>query len=149
MVTSNYLLYTELLYMFFIDLKYGILIMKFLLSAFVILILSGCGATSPTKQQIDSANFGELKNKDFYMDYVYNDLKRNLIDPDSLRLSCANPKKAWGGRNNDETIYGYGIFCKFNAKNRMGGYAGNKITIYLFHNDYGFEPRGSNFGWVK
>lgn len=58
-----------------------------------------------------------------------------LIDPDSLRLGCdENTRKGWArDRMSDRPSYGYLLRCDVNAKNRFGGYTGNKNYILVLN----------------
>ena len=98
------------------------------------LILASC-STHLTRDEWSNINFGKKPNNPNYL--IEQSLKRVLIDPDSLKLSCDEPKQGWASKDNffNQIKYGWLVFCTVNAKNRFGGYTGNTPYIYLFRGD--------------
>ena len=78
-------------------------------------------------------------------------LQKTLIDPDSMRVSCAESKKGWirelgGGFKPPK--YGWVVYCDVNSKNRLGGYAGSRPYAFLFINsDLIYTYSDARIGW--
>jgi hypothetical protein len=123
----------------------------------IIAFLTGCVQRGVTKEQWQNANFGEKLNDSVYIAYIRQDVTKALIDPDSLKMSCADSRKGWAKKAGFEPKqFGWLVYCEINAKNRFGGYVGAKSYVYLFNGekvlvripqgygtydyDYGFEP---------
>lgn len=125
--------------------------MKNLLLLLVILVASGC-ATAPDRSAIQNAYFGQKPNEQEKIGIITEYAKRSLIDPDSLRLRCNSPRKGWARPSySDPVTFGYVFACFVNAKNRMGGYAGEKLYVFLF-NDRGqqvFTNESTAYGPLK
>ena len=110
--------------------------MKNFLLLLVILIVSGC-ATVPDRNAIKNAYFGTKPTEQEKLGIITEYVKRTLIDPDSLRVRCNSPRKGWARHFYSKPVtFGYVFACFVNAKNRMGGYAGEKLYVFLF-NDRG------------
>ena len=86
----------------------------------VFMICLGC-ATAPTQQEIDKADYGEYPSdyQAIIMTYLQND-PYSLMD---LRMS--KPRKCWT-EFKEGFVYGYLVYVSYNAKNRYGGYTGQK-----------------------
>lgn len=101
-----------------------------------ILMLSGC-ATAPDRNAIQNAYYGQKPNEQEKIAIISEYIKSSLIDPESLRLRCSSPRKGWARPFYSKPLtYGYVFACFANAKNRMGGYAGEKLYVFVF-NDRG------------
>jgi hypothetical protein len=119
----------------FTKLKILEMIMKKLWITLIALNLAGC-SFAPSKEQMTNADFGERPNSARATATITNYLGRTLIDPDSLRLRCADAeaKKGWAREVGDRQYrFGWSIYCEVNAKNRLGGYTGAKTHIFLFN----------------
>ncbi|GHU28554.1 hypothetical protein AGMMS50256_11090 [Betaproteobacteria bacterium] len=58
-----------------------------------------------------------------------------FFDPYSAMIACTEPRKGWGKINNyAKHQYGWIALCKYNAKNRMGAYAGERSKIFIINN---------------
>ena len=108
--------------------------MRILLLTVVLAVLSGC-ATTVTREQWQSADYGEKLDNSVYLAYIQKSVQNSLIDPDSLRMSCADARKGWATNINERAQFGWIVYCEVNAKNRFGGYVGAKPYIYLFKGD--------------
>lgn len=109
--------------------------MKLLISCFLSALLVGC-ATEVTQSDLRSANYGQQQYEKNTTSTINSYLSKTLIDPDSLRLRCNQPRKGWIRDSDYEPpSFGYVVLCGVNAKNRMGGYVGEEIYAFLFRND--------------
>lgn len=110
--------------------------MKNVLLVFLSFIITGC-ATAPDRSAAQNAYYGQKPNEQEKIEIITEYIKNSLIDPDSLRLRCSNPRKGWARRfYSDPVTFGYVFACYANAKNRFGGYAGETLYVFLF-NDKG------------
>lgn len=104
----------------------------------LMLFLAACVPTIP-QEKWAQADFGEKPEGTKYLEFIEDSIKSRLIDPDSLKLTCAEPRK---GSVKDGVGYaphkfGWVVYCSVNAKNRFGGYVGAKPYVYLFQgNNY-------------
>jgi len=96
--------------------------------------LVGCAALhEPTSEQIELANYGRYP--DNYKEIVTNFMSDLLFDPYSAVYSgWCGPKKGWVGGGLLGYKFGYGACVKINAKNRMGGYVGEKLYYFVINN---------------
>ena len=98
----------------------------------LILHLSGC-ATVPPREQMENANYGNYPNN--YQEIIKEYYSRVLFDPYSAHYRwIKSPYKGYFsalGKFN----YGYVVHVGINAKNRLGGYVGEKQEAVLIHND--------------
>ncbi len=118
--------------------------MPLLICILIIGSLSACVTARPiTLEQIKNANYGIVPENPKII--VKQHLDEVLIDPDSLRnFNVGSPTKAYtsgpiftekGYYIAKRGMFGYAVNVKYNAKNRMGGYVGNKIMIVLINNN--------------
>lgn len=119
-----------------------------MLGVFLLFLLglsTGC-ATAPTQQQINAADYGELKAIDSYQNQIIANLHEDLIDPYSATFAnWKGPKKMWtnvGSGAFPEYVFGYQICVDVNAKNRMGGYIGTEPFRFFFSGDGRFFREG-------
>lgn len=93
-----------------------------------ILALTGCAApVIPTKDEVTNADYGSTIPLDGFNELAESRLRQALIDPDSLKFySSTKLVKHWASDPSGKTYYGYLGCYKYNSKNAMGGYAGNK-----------------------
>lgn len=96
------------------------------------LLLSACGNIRPTPDQINLAYYGPPPTDPEGAVFKY--FEERLIDPESARIKCSNPRKGWVNLAG-KLSYGWVCICSVNAKNRFGGYAGAKEYRYLFHGE--------------
>ena len=127
---------------------------KVLWIALIALNLVGC-ASSPSNVRMMYANYGERPNEARAKKTITNYLESSLIDPDSLRLKCAEPQKGWAREASSRPPrFGWIIYCEVNAKNRLGGYTGAKPDIYLFNGNnlvgsYGNASKGYQYDFLE
>ena len=128
--------------------------MRFLLLTAILAALTGC-ATTVTREQWQDADYGEMLDNSVYVAHIQQSVKRSLIDPDSLKMSCADARKGWAKEINRPHQFGWIVYCEVNAKNRLGGYAGAKHWIYLFKGSNalvsipaGYANRGYDFDFM-
>ena len=110
--------------------------MKKIYILIISIAISGC-SQKLTKQQWDQIYVGSKPNSSIASNSIKYYLQKTLIDPDSMRVSCAESKKGWirelgGGFKPPK--YGWVVYCDVNSKNRMGGYAGSQPYAFLFIN---------------
>lgn len=104
----------------------------FLLPIVSAFLLSAC-AVPITRSDLRTANYGTKPDNAKSTAAAY--FQKVLIDPDSMKLACAEPKKGWARQMSSQPPnYGYVLYCEVNAKNRLGGYTGTKPQILLFQN---------------
>jgi len=128
--------------------------MRVLLLTAILAIITGC-ATNITREQWQKADYGEKQDNSAYQAYIQESIKSSLIDPDSLKMSCADARKGWVKDIGYPLTFGWVVYCQVNAKNRFGGYAGSKPYVYLFKgktvliaNTFGNAERGLNFQYM-
>lgn len=129
--------------------------MKKLLLTALLAVLAGC-ATIITMEQWQSADFGKKLAKAEYLDYIKQDVRRSLIDPNSMIIECNDGKKGWAKENRlYNPQFGWVVYCEVNARNRFGGYTGSKSYIYLFNGDRvlvripsGYADRGDDYDYM-
>ena len=110
---------------------------KFFLVFLLPLFLAGCATKGVSKNEMQNAYYGQKPNEQEKIGIITEYVKNNLIDPDSLKLRCSSPRKGWARPfNRDPVTFGYVFACGVNAKNRMGGYSGERLYVFLF-NDRG------------
>jgi|CXWL01.1.fsa_nt_gi hypothetical protein len=100
----------------------------------ILLSLPGCVSTA-TPEQLASADYGTITPT--YKEAIQNYMVGVLIDPESGRYRYfGEPIKGYafvrGTINPPE--FGYLVNVGINAKNRMGGYSGEKLYAFLFKN---------------
>lgn len=101
----------------------------------ILLLVSAC-ATTPTRQDVAAANYGNPPTN--LQEVITAHLKDVLKDPDSLKdLRIGVPKKGWTHTNyGKDVLYGYWVGYSYNAKNSYGGYVGQKYHCAFFQNNY-------------
>lgn len=104
------------------------------LGSICVLMLAACGTSfKPSADEVRRASFGTKPTKEFAIERIRAHLRESLIDPDSLKLSCSEPQAGWARYDFlDKPQFGYVVLCGVNAKNRFGGYTGNRPAVYLF-----------------
>ena len=101
----------------------------------LIFFVSAC-MTVPTQQDIANADYGEYPSD---LERIVTDhLKNVLFDPDSLKnLQITGLRKGWSHTNyGKDIIYGYWVDVSCNAKNRFGGYIGQKSYCAFIRNGH-------------
>ena len=104
----------------------------------IVLVCICLSACAVSRVAMTNANYGPRPSKTEAMQIIKQSLERVLIDPDSLRLACADDiRKGWARDNMyDPPNFGWLINCSVNSKNSFGGYTGNK--------NYYFSVNGSS-----
>lgn len=107
---------------------------KYLIVA-ISLFLSACGSMNVSRDAMLNANYGVKPSSSEATESARGYFERILIDPDSLRLSCSeSTRKGWARDSMyDAPIYGHLLRCNVNAKNRLGGYTGNKDYVLVLN----------------
>lgn len=86
--------------------------MKLILVVVMSFLISGCVA-SVTSNDIRNAYFGQKPDEQEKIEIITNYVKARLIDPDSLKLECASPRKGWVRPSfSDPVSFGY-VFGPF------------------------------------
>ncbi len=105
------------------------------------ILLAGC-PSAPTRQDVQSHNYGERPIDDVAHKAIVAHMSDNLIDPGSATYKCGSPKKgsAWSCNHNGlgngcGTSLGYIVACRINAKNKFGGYTGAKDYYFMIKGD--------------
>ncbi len=108
--------------------------MKKVLLVIFCLGLIGCATMSPpTPEQAENADYGRYP--DSYKEIVTNFMSDLLIDPYSAVYSdWSGPSKGWAGEGLLGYFFGYRVCVEVNAKNRMGGYGGKKLYLFVINN---------------
>lgn len=102
---------------------------------FLLLLTAGCVTPIPP-EQIASADYGTVPP--IYKDAIQGHMQGLLFDPYSAHYRySADPVKgyAYVSGTLKPPVFGYLVTVGINAKNRMGGYTGEKPYLFLFHND--------------
>lgn len=107
---------------------------KLLTTLAVLAFVASTGCSQKlTKQQWDQIGVGSKPDNSIVISTITSYLQKTLIDPDSMKLSCAESKKGWirdlGFKPHK---YGWVVYCDVNGRNRMGGYAGSRPYAFLF-----------------
>lgn len=93
--------------------------------------LSGCAAP-PTKQQLDSADYGRYPSD--YQQTIRHYMQFVLKDPASANYTFLNePRTGWNSFGGLK--FGYVVCAYINAKNSFGGYTGNRMSYFMIYND--------------
>ena len=96
------------------------------------ILLLSCAVAPPTKEQIDNANFGSYPSD--YKTKVMDCMGKNLFDPYSAIYRISEPYKGYAYMRGTYE-FGYLVYAGVNAKNRMGGYVGEKAHTFFFPTD--------------
>ena len=107
-----------------------------LLLAGVIGALSGCAAP-PTRQEIDSADYGEQISQADAEAKAKEVFARTLKDPYTAQISFGQLYKGYtltAPLQGRKASYGYMLDVMVNAKNSYGGYVGAKPYRFMFRN---------------
>lgn len=98
------------------------------------IFLSSC-ATVPTEDQIDTADYGSYPSN--YQTAIMNSMNAILFDPYSAVYRFGTPYKGYAYVNGSlkPPVFGYLVNVGINAKNRMGGYVGEKPHTFFFKDD--------------
>jgi len=113
-----------------------------------LLALASCGTVDFAS--MDAKEFGSSPTVQALQTSADQNLKNTLIDPESLRVRWFDqqPKQAalWTGIINNGWVYGWAMRFGVNAKNRMGGYVGEKPYFVMHANGlaYTSEVGGNN-----
>ncbi len=101
----------------------------------VAFLLASC-ATIPTQEQINNADFGRYPNQ--YQTNIKNFMNDVLFDPYSAVYRFGSPYKGYAYVNGSlkPPEFGYLVDVGINAKNRMGGYVGEKTSTFFFKDVY-------------
>jgi hypothetical protein len=99
------------------------------------LFLTACGSMNVSRDAMVNANYGVKPSNSEAAASARGYFEKILIDPDSLRLRCnENTRKGWARDSMyDAPIYGHLLRCDVNAKNRFGGYTGNKDYVLVLN----------------
>lgn len=119
------------------------------LAGFLILIMiftmAGCALMIkyPTQQQIETADYGAYPEN--YQSIATTYISNYLLDPESAKYSgWSLPQKSWYADLN-QAYFGYKVCFYINAKNRMGGYNGKKLTLLLIRDGVVIYREGGNY----
>jgi hypothetical protein len=110
----------------------------------VIFALNGCTIV-PTRDQMQNASYGPPVSKAEFENTVRNGME--FFDPYSAMINCTVPRKGWGDYAFN-LVYGWGAHCKYNAKNRMGGYVGETSQIFIISNGILLEMRPNTWKYL-
>ena len=112
-------------------------------------LLASCGAVNFAK--VDAKEFGPAPTAIALRNAAEQQLQNSLIDPESRRVRWFDqqPKQAgvYTGFLRSGWVYGWAMRFGVNAKNRMGGYTGEKIYYVMQKGDelYVSEVWSSDF----
>ncbi len=116
-------------------------IVRTISACLLVSLLAACAGVPPSPEEVRAANYGSRPSRDEMISAVKNYTSKTLIDPYSAVYSCSTPVKSWiiggpgsaGNVKMGKTYYGYSSVCTINAKNRFGGYTGNKESTYMIY----------------
>lgn len=112
----------------------------------LLIIFAASCATMPTQQEINDADYGAYPNN--YQETIKNYMAEMLFDPyTAVYSNWRGLSKGWYGELN-KFHFGYRVCVNINAKNRMGGYVGNKTYFFIINDDmviYELENHYCNF----
>jgi hypothetical protein len=98
-------------------------------------LFSGCAtlAKAPTDEEIFAADYGPKPEhpQETIKDYF----KFKLYDPTSALWDFSIPKTGWRSSTLQSPIYGWRVFTRINAKNRLGAYVGWDTYVFLLRGD--------------
>jgi hypothetical protein len=99
------------------------------------ILLGGCDTSPPTKEQIESVNYGP--KPDDYQQIVRDYLRNRLTDPTAAIIDFkAGPthlyQKSAVGR---DVQFGWAVCTMVNDKNTYGAYTGFYPAVYFIRND--------------
>lgn len=129
--------------------------MRNVLMIIVCLCLAACHCPI-SNNDVMRANFGQKPTNEEAAYKARKHFEQVLIDPDSLKLGCSQEiKKGWTREYQcGPATLGYLVLCNVNAKNRYGGYTGNKLFAVIINgtgvsaiNLNEFPNREMNRGW--
>jgi hypothetical protein len=112
-------------------------------------LLAACGSVNFAK--VDAKEFGPAPAAIALQKVAEQHLQNSLIDPESRRVRWFDqqPRQAglYTGLLRSGWVYGWAMRFGVNAKNRMGGYAGEKLYYVMQHGDqlYVSEILSSDF----
>lgn len=112
----------------------------------ILLFINSCiTATTPTIEDLNSADYGQYPSN--YLEIIGSYLDKSLVAPGSLRgLEISSPDKYWFKRyRSDLPQYAYKCCVVFNSKNSTGGYTGKQAYFVAIKNNniIYFERMGS------
>ena len=89
----------------------------------------------PTDEEKENADYGEFPND--YKKLVQDYMQTRLIDPYSAhyRYTLEPQKYVLEAATKEETIFCYYVYVYINAKNKMGGYTGEKSYFFFIKNN--------------
>lgn len=101
---------------------------------FVVFLVCAC-STPVTKTQFENAKFSARPTNSEAVALIASYMQNILIDPNSLLLKCSHVTgKGWARQfATDEPVFGHIVLCTVNAKNKLGGYTGQKPYIYVIN----------------
>ena len=110
-----------------------------MLSVASILFVGSCTTMNPkpTPEQLQNADYGRYP--DDYQDIVKEYYSRVLFDPYSAHYRWMKPPYKGYFQMFGKLKYGYIVHVGVNAKNRFGGYVGEKQEGILIYNDVVIE----------
>ena len=130
---------------------------KTILTIICLVFLTSCASFSksiPTDEEWANANFGEYP-KD-YKKIIEERLSNYLFDPHSMILKFTSGPKQMGVRRTTlmgrRGGFGYGVCVWVNAKNKLGGYTGRKMNLFIISNGtvkYHFFDDGKYTGSIE
>ncbi len=113
----------------------------FALLIFTLFTIMGCASMNkPTPAQITNADYGSYP--DNYKNIVENYMARMLFDPYSAVFSNWRGPAQGYIYDITGTYFGYRVCVEVNAKNRMGGYTGNKMHLFVINNGHVINQQG-------
>jgi hypothetical protein len=103
---------------------------KFFALGFVV-ILSGCAGAPVSQNDLKNASYGPPISTQQMEDLVRKN--SGFLDPYSAVIQCSAPRKGYTSLFGN-SMYGMISSCTTNAKNRMGGYTGERVGAYIMTN---------------
>ena len=104
--------------------------------SFLLLLIAVSGCALPSKEVLETADYGEPIAQEDAQKIADAYLVRQLKDPESRRVTFYALEKGYCKPDGmfSDWVYGYKMRTAVNAKNSFGGYTGKKFLDFFFIN---------------
>lgn len=125
--------------------------MKSIISLILVLFalgMTGCASLPPpSAQELAVADYGPEITPEYAEKKIVQYFGRILIDPYSaIYRNSTQVQKHWMRDRSGKFHYGYATGFAVNAKNRMGGYTGEKLYFIVFYKGEVFRVSEVRYG---
>ncbi|MFT6435113.1 MAG: hypothetical protein ACJAVI_003164 [Candidatus Azotimanducaceae bacterium] len=122
---------------------------KFQLLLLPLCLINAC--TVPvTPEEAKSAVFATEPSFDEAIARITDHIKEIAVDPESVLVECNPALKGWARRDTTgRPQFGWLYLCDINARNRFGGYTGDKRYIFIINGNsfYVVSPEFLRYGF--